>query len=411
MTSEERTSSFRRLMAFYVLGNGGALFVGFVASYAAILLQGAVSMKEWDFLFYFAGSRMTIQGHGSGIYNLHALGHAEAVLAYPLHVPHGVMPYVYPPYLALLLAPFAALPYDVAYILWMGVNCLLLAAAMFAFERYANLTGRTALLFRFAALASLPVLATLLLGQSSIVLLSLFTLSFFALRARRDTVAGVALAFALIKPQYVIPFVVILLVQRRWPAVAGFAGTALCLMVAPLPVLGLSTNHGYVQTMLAATHWRNQVNGFEPIWNRSFAGAMQLVLSPPQSTVATMALSLAALACLVVCTRRSRTISVPFALATIVALLISPHVLIHDLSLLLIPVGIALHHRRHGPPYLPILLICTEVAVVAGFALPLVVPVQLAVFAMCALGLWLFFTETPEEIGVPKPRSIGLRPT
>ena len=54
---------------------------------------------------------------------------------------------------------------------------------------------------------------------------------------------------------------------------------------------------------------------------------------------------------LVVTARRARAIDVPFALAVVVTLLISPHVLIHDLTLLLvIPTedGLARASRRAG---------------------------------------------------------------
>jgi hypothetical protein len=113
------------------------------------------------------------------------------------------------------------------------------------------------------------------------------------------------------------------------------------------------------------------------------------------STIVTAALDGLALLLLIVGTRRARTIDLPFGLATLVALLISPHVLIHDLTLLLVPVAISLHHRQTGLRHLTALLVGSYLALTVGFALPLVVPIQLAVLAMVGLGLWLFFSSTP----------------
>lgn len=68
----------------------------------------------------------------------------------------------------------------------------------------------------------------ILLGQFAIVILALIVATLLALRARRDTLAGVFLALATIKPQMIfllVPMVLFWAVaRRRWRLIWGFAG-------------------------------------------------------------------------------------------------------------------------------------------------------------------------------------------
>jgi hypothetical protein len=372
----------------YALGNGGALLCGLLVAYL-MLLHSGLSLKQFDFLYYYSGSRMVLEGLGSHIYDLPIISRLEASLAFPLLVRDGGLPYIYPPYLAVALAPVAALPYDIAYLAWLAVNSLLLALTMSTLERYALLTGRPALAVRLAAFASLPVLVALFHGQTSILLAALLTASFFAARAGREMLAGSALAFTMVKPQYTLPFVLLFLLRRRWKALAAFALTALALFTLPMLFLGLSIDGAYLDTMRATAVSGAHIAGFDASSNRSFAGAMQLLLPAPASTLATLTLDLIALLVLARSALRSQDIDLPFGLALLVALLISPHTLVHDLTLLLLPVAVALRYRLAGPHYLPWLLGLIYLAILIGFFISFVYPFQLSVPALLALGFWL----------------------
>lgn len=374
----------------YIVGNGAALAFGLLACFAALLWTGAVNLKGWDFFYYYAPSRLIVEGHGALIYNTAALGHLERAMTYPFRVPNGVVPNVYPPYFALLLAPLAALPYNVAYVVWLCLNCFLLAAGTFVFEPLARLGPRRALYVRFAFFCSLPVVVALLQGQTSCLTLALLALVYLALRSERDTLASGALAIAMIKPQYVLPFLLLLLIQRRWRALASFAVASLLLLALPAAILGLSVDAQYLDTLRHAAGWGSNMGGFAPVWNRSFAGFAQLLLPQPASTVVTGVLDLAALALFIRALLRGARLDLAFGLALVVALLVSQHVLIHDLTLLIIPVAIALEYRAVGPRHLVLLLVAVYVLVTVGFGLALFTPVQSATVGMTALGVWLY---------------------
>jgi hypothetical protein len=115
---------------------------------------------------------------------------------------------------------------------------------------------------------------------------------------------------------------------------------------------------------------------------------VQLLFSDPLSTVLTAGLALALLAAVARVAWRSRSLELSFGAAVVAGLLASPHVLVHDLTLLLIPVAIVIRHRAGGPDHLGPLLSLGYVASLAGIGLVSIVPLQLSVVAMAALGLW-----------------------
>lgn len=307
------------------------------------------------------------------------------------------MPFFYAPYFALALAPLGALAYDVAYYLWLIIDLLLLVISLAALQRFSRLSASDALLFWVAALSFLPVFVALTQGQTSIFLLAVFTATFLALRRGRDGLAGALLALSLVKAPYLAPILVVLAVRRRWRCLIALALSATGLLVVPMAIMGAGINGGFIHTLTSATGFRSQIGGFEPPYNHSFAGFSQLVLPGTASTVASLALSLAALCLLAVCAGRAQELDLPLGMAVVVGLLISPHVLVHDLTLLLLPIAVALRYRHNSPGHLSALLGLGYAAILVGLRLVFVVPLQLSVLVMSALAIWLFLASRSRE--------------
>jgi hypothetical protein len=385
----------------YVLGNATALLIGLVSAYIALSRGTDVSIRIHDFMEYFSASHLVVQGHGGDLYNLPLLGNVQSSLAYPLWPGRSVLPFLYPPYVAVALAPLAALPYTLAFLLWLALNCILFFTVTYALERYAGLTGRRALLLRLGSVCSLPVFMALGLGQISVLLLALFTLVFFAVRAGRDGTAGVALAVALVKPAYVVPFLVVLLVKHRWRALAAFGASTVLLALVALPFCGVSINFTYLRTLITVSSWQGHSGGvvvrdvlvapatYAAQWNHSFAGFVQLLLHSAAALAASIGFTLIALLLLARITHTHAEVDIPLGMAAVLALLISPHTLAYDLTILLLPVGVALRYRQGTSAGLNALLIATYVLIFIGYRLAFVVPLQLSVLVMLALAVWL----------------------
>ncbi len=134
------------------------------------------------------------------------------------------LPFVYPPFAAVLFAPLALLPLGLLKVLWTGAGIGLLAYVVHRCAPRAGLP--VAVLLAVVATALDPVRTTLYLGQINIVLLALVVGDLLGRPGSRLRGAGIGLAAAVkLTP---LLFVVYLVVTRRWRA----AATALATFVA-----------------------------------------------------------------------------------------------------------------------------------------------------------------------------------
>ena len=185
------------------------------------------------------------------------------------------------PFEALLFAPFTFLNYRAAYISWVLISVgLLVCAAMIiesntkvilAASQYARMQadfGLVLLLFMTFA----PVTTCLLLGQDSPLLLLIYTLTFALLRRRKEFWAGCVLAGGLFKFHLILPFVLVLVLRRKWSFLRGFVLVGAMLIVISISVSGLSVLEVYPRFLLLNPIYQ-QVAGFAPEYmpNRGFA--------------------------------------------------------------------------------------------------------------------------------------------
>jgi Glycosyltransferase family 87 len=395
----------QRLLLRGGIAAAATVLVSVFASYAALLLTGKVHIEQSDLLVYYSASHLVLTGHGPDVYNLVAIKSVEASAFHALALPRTEAVFLYPPFVALALAPFASFGFGGTYLVWLALNGAVLAVVVRSLIRYLGLRGGKAVLFTLGSLSFFPVIATLFQGQVSILLLGALTGSFFCLRSGRDELAGLFLGLALLKPPYVLPFLVLLLVQRRWRTLSAFAITAVTLALIPMLFLGAKTDIDYLSLLRQAAGWHTTSGGFSPRANENLWGFFHLILSGSFATLAQLSFSLAAIvAVAVVAVRWSGRADVAFAATTLAALLINPHVLIHDLALLLLPVAIALHSVHGREIALPVLLAAGYGATLFAVPLALTAHFQGAVFVMaawlawCAARAWL-----PEQD--PRPKS------
>ncbi len=159
-------------------------------------------------------------------------------------------PFAYPPTWIPVCVALALLPWSGALVVWKLLNVaflvgsvvltfrLLQGHALTASDRYAA--------WCFALVLS-PTISVMAIGQASLFVLFMLLTAGYALQQRRPTLAGVALALALTKPQMAVPFVLFLLFRG---AIGALTVAAMC--VAVLAALGLWLSHSDLGTYLAA---------------------------------------------------------------------------------------------------------------------------------------------------------------
>jgi hypothetical protein len=179
-----------------------------------------------------------------------------------------------------------------------------------------------------------------------------------------------------------------LIVKKAWRALLAFLVMSVFLLTAPLPLLGSGMILKYGAALGEASRWTSSF-GYLPSGNYSISGAVRLLLGGTSATVVSTVLVGLAVLTLAAYAWRTSFVDCAWGLAAVVGVLASPHVLLHDLSILLLPVAIALRYRPWASSSLFVLLAAGDAAVVAGLFVVQYAPAQLAVLATLGLGVWL----------------------
>jgi len=361
----------------------------------AVLLVSVVYLADrppinerTDFSVTYIGSRMVYQGLGAKLYDL-----AEQQKLKTLLLPDAQpLIYEHPPFEALFLAPLGALPYKTAFLIWGLINAAIWLMLPYLLRPYAPAPrddlGYLALWLLFA-----PLGVTLFEGQSSLFLLLLYSITFIQLRGGRDLRAGAIFGLALFKFQFVIPFVLIFLLQRKWRFIKGFLATASALGLLSLVAVGGHGIISYIQLLVGiAAHPGNPSYG-NAIGMATIQGFMQPLLGGVLGHAAVSLIVAGVSIFLILWTawrwRKAgfaadrRTFDLMFAAAIVVSLVTGFHMFTYDLSPLMLAMLLVAGHFP-GTSQTPLRLILGTTLVM--FWIP---PLYLALLARHCVYLWV----------------------
>jgi hypothetical protein len=336
-----------------------ALLAGLLITFnllAFVLVQrGNPDFAKGDFKMFYTAAVALRSGHAADLYSrdLHVSMQRQLLPSLPIH---DVKVYTHPPYELLVFLPLSFLSYKAACYCWLAVTLLL-----------GVLCGR--MLSGYAAvLALFPFLALMLEQQDSVLALLILIGCWLALSEGRDARAGFLLGLALFRFQIVVPLALVLLFWRP-KLLKGLAlsGTLVALLsLAMVGPAGLRSYVGYVSAMAhdsaTAVSERYQI---DPRTNPTLRGlAYELAsrggesVSPVAARLLPAALGLLDLLCLAFAWKFVRSDAQPevkFAFAVLLALLLSFHLLMHDLILLALPF-VLLRGRPARWPLMPFYL-------------------------------------------------------
>lgn len=157
--------------------------------------------------------------------------------------------FFYPPTAALLYAPLGLLPLYWAQATQAVVNILLGICAAWLLTRI--IQGR----LRFATVLLLlftypSFLYTYALGQNGILTTTLVLGSWSILQTGRQWWGGALLSLLVFKPNWLLAFGWIPLVQRRWQMVIGIGSGLLLLLLVTIATVGIAPLQTYIETLL-----------------------------------------------------------------------------------------------------------------------------------------------------------------
>jgi alpha-1,2-mannosyltransferase len=287
-------------------------------------------LKGRDFAFFYTLGHLVNTGQVSRMYDMDAEHEVRAELV-PASASDAFAS-AYPPQTALAFAPFARLPYGLAFATWMLVTAVVYFAGVLIALRRSRL-DRTLVM---AAAAAFPPFWNLMLGgQSTSLPLLGVTLGWLALSRGASLTAGAALGLIAIKPQLGLVLVVVTLWNREWRLIAGAALSIGAQLGLACVLMGGDIVVRYFRLFADAGHLRQllQPHAYQVQSIQALADLLPAALRLPAWMIGA-----AALAAIAARTwNRVASLEVRLAIVTLASVLASPHLLVYDLALVALP--------------------------------------------------------------------------
>ena len=298
-------------------------------------LAGKVDLRA----FYAAGT-IVRSGEASRLYDY---DYQQKVQDATIGPRAGALPFLYPPFAALLFVPLSVLSYRHAFFVLLGLNIgLLCTAAQLLRPRLPGIRQHRWLLLPAAYGSFFAVSVALMQGQISFVLLIVYCGSYVLLERGRHFRAGLLLALALMKFQVALPVILLFIVWRQWRVVAGFVMGTLGAGAISFAVVGRVGLASYARSMLGVLGATARNPGASKARYGMFPTDMPNLhgLTYALSHGAPWGYLLNGLLCCIVLGWAARQRAC-LLVALPAAMLVSYHMQPHDLTLLLLPLSVA----------------------------------------------------------------------
>ncbi|MDE2343803.1 MAG: DUF2029 domain-containing protein [Betaproteobacteria bacterium] len=283
----------------------------------------------FDFAVFWSASKVTLLGHAADAYNLDRL-HAVLHTLHP-EINEGSYGWFYPPSYLLLISQLARVSFFQAYLIFMSLS---LAAYVLVVRRIC--TTPQALW----ALAGFPgVWDNFLTGQNGFLTAAIAGGALLLLD-KRPILAGLLAGLLSIKPQLAVLFPVAFIASGSWKALLAAACSSVLSILAASAILG-------VDTLIAWLHSLDLARAFLEIGGTNFWMRMPTVFASTHLLGAPRILAYGlhlTVACGVLATvwtiwRRCKEPMLRNAALVTGTLLMSPYVLIYDLTWLALPIA------------------------------------------------------------------------
>ncbi|HVO79849.1 MAG TPA: glycosyltransferase family 87 protein [Terriglobales bacterium] len=316
----------------------GAAIVVIAVAVALLPLIGPERLQTTDFVNFYVGASIVRQGQGAQLYQRSVQDQAfQAVLG------HASRQYfLHPAFEAAAFVPLTYLGMERGFALWSLINVALLSLLPLVLVPSIQLVERRPYL-AWSGFCLLPALTALTLGQDSIVLLVVLSASHTLTQKQKDLAAGLVLSLLSIKFQYLVILLPLLLWSRKWRTAAGAVIGCACLGLLSVWITGWSGQREYVAFLLDfnAHSGHGALNPTLMVNVRGFLAGLGVAahLSAYALLSGAVLLALAML-----CSAGSQDRTLRWALYITVALVAAPYAHFPDMTMLLLPVLLALDY-------------------------------------------------------------------
>jgi len=287
-----------------------------------------------DLRVFYTPGYMLRTGQAKDIYDFPAVRRNQDKKVAP---DNAAVPFLHPAYEAVVFMPLSFLPYRVAYVVWAGVNFVILGLISFLLRPcLADLSGAgpkwipPALLLGF-----MPVAFTIMAGQDSLFLLLILVCAYRRIGSN-ELQAGILLGLGVFRFQVLLPIVALFLLWRSLKFVVGWVAGSAAVLSVSVVITGVGAQIQYVRLlrqMSRVSFWLllRRMPNLRALFVAYDFGMVPLAL-------ASLSVFLVAV---VIGTRLNR--EQRLLLAVSVSALITYFLFLHDLSMLALPVLLAIN--------------------------------------------------------------------
>lgn len=318
-----------------------AVLGSIVVSFAAVVFtaEGSSSLAGrvgGDFPAFYGSGSIVADGDVEELYEFDRQLAAQR----GLHQDEGALYFAYPPPVAAAYSIIARLPYVAAYVVQTLLMSAALAGAFLLVRPMLPQARPGGPVLAALGLTFLPVFMAVTLGQNSAIVVLLVAGAWRLAHDGRHELAGVALGLLLFKPQYAVPLIGLHLVRGRWRLVGASGLVAVGWWVAGALMLGTSWTGEWLSQVGDFNTLDAEINGANAI---SWLGMAEHAFGVGSTPALLVGGALAALTAiwLVVVWRGTADdqLALPMAAASVGVLLISPHAMFYDATLLVLVVA------------------------------------------------------------------------
>jgi hypothetical protein len=319
---------------------------GLLGLWLALGSRTVEQARTHDFLALYTGAYMTSHGSVVELYDPAAQFAVEKKLAAGNR---ELVPFIRPPFYALMLAPMGWLPFRVAFDAWIGAQIAIFAACLWwTWRKF----GTTALLL---GSMSMPAALGIANGQDGPLFLAALIAAYALAEKGKAAASGAALGTLLVKFHLTPLWVVAMVAQRRWKMLAGFAAVGAAAAGASLAMVGVGGLRTYAALLQnRELAWLSP----SPEFMIGFEGlASNLGIVSGIVRGAGIAVIVAVFAAAVWRAPLWRW----YGLSTVASLLVAPHAYGYDAAMLLLGLWLAISYARMRTTKTVALWLCTPI--------------------------------------------------
>ncbi|MFC2064131.1 glycosyltransferase family 87 protein [Chloroflexota bacterium] len=331
-----------------------ATIVSLILSYSILWFRMITSHSQFtgtDFVPFFIAAQISRNEGPSQIYDLQLQQkYEESLVGFDIQL-EDVRIYLNPPYVVPLVNLIVVSDFVTSLVLWevMMVLLIFLAAGFLFLLIRSNFSGQSVLIFLVGIVLFFPGYKSLVIGQNSAMLLLGASLWVFGLLTEKDWVAGLGLAFMLVRPHIALPLAIPFLFKRRCIWWWFLAGSTL-LAVFSLIFVGMDGILGFIKIIFISASAANTTTGEANMLNligvliRMFPGVPVIIFR-------WLGWGVFLTSTIVLCVIWFKSAEIQLkqvGLAVLIITFTTPHIHMHDLILWVIPlITIFLNSLQH----------------------------------------------------------------